>query len=136
MKWGAIAVLTVVIDQMCKWMALRNAWAIHKNFGIAFDLPVPSWIVTPVIVAVILAAGWYAWNQRRHVRVSAALMFISLGGTGNLIDRLVHGYIIDYIIIGISAINIADLMIIAGVVSLLLAQRHSSTTLVDKTEIS
>jgi signal peptidase II len=136
MKWGAIAVLTVVIDQICKWMALRNAWAIHKNFGIAFDLAVPSWVVTPIIVAIITGAAVYAWKMRKDAHTSAAFIFIALGGVGNLIDRLVHGYIIDYIIIGISAINIADLMVIAGVAYLLFADRHSSTTSVDKTKIS
>ena len=53
---------------------------------------------------------------------SIALTSILGGATGNLIDRLQHGYVIDFLkfetggTLKVAAFNIADLSIMAGVV--------------------
>ena len=142
-RWGPVAIVIFLIDQICKYFAVQRlpeeggrlhsliAFVLHKNFGIAFDLPVPSWIVIPLTLIIIIAASTALWRHRANAHVSTALIFIVLGGLGNLIDRLVYGYTVDYIILFTrSAINLSDLMILGGVIGFM------CTTRVDKKLIS
>ena len=142
-RWGLVALAVFLIDQICKYFAVLRlpeeggrlhsliAFVLHKNYGIAFDLPVPAWIVIPLTLLIILVAGVALWRRRTDTHVSAALIFIVFGGLGNLIDRIVYGYTVDYIILFTrSAINLSDLMILAGVIGLLYTGR------VDKKMIS
>ena len=49
------------------------------------------------------------------------------GGAGNLIDRAIHGYVVDFLwvgipnVIGTNIFNIADVSIMLGVITLLIA---------------
>lgn len=115
-RWGLLAAGLFFVDQLFKYFAVhRGFFALHKNYGIAFDLPVPSWIVIPLTLAIIVTAAFALWRRRFNIMLSAALIFIILGGLSNLIDRLVYGYTVDYIILfSRSAINIADAMILGG----------------------
>ena len=138
-RWGLVALLILTIDQVCKFLAVTRlpeegsrlhsliAFALHKNYGIAFDLPVPSWIVIPLTLLIIIVAGVALWRHRTNPHLSAALIFIVLGGLGNLIDRIVYGYTVDYIILLTrSAINLSDLMILGGVIGLMKKRRSPS----------
>ena len=102
--------------------------AIHKNFGLAFDLP---FRLEFVVLASILIGGMLlrtAWKTRMdHPEISCACLIISVGALGNLFDRIVYGFTVDYIILfGRSAINFSDLVIIVGVISLLLLSSKRS----------
>lgn len=55
---------------------------------------------------------------------ASAYLFIILGGASNLFDRLYYGYTIDYInFLNISFFNIADGMLIGGIVLLLIYKK-------------
>jgi signal peptidase II len=57
------------------------------------------------------------------------------GGIGNLIDRAVHGYVVDFLWVGIpnsigtNIFNVADVAIMIGVITLIVAhftiERHA-----------
>jgi lipoprotein signal peptidase len=103
---------------------------LHKNPGIAFDIPVPFWIIGPLTVAVCTWLVWTAykhWNTQKEVSTAANIVII--GALGNLIDRFVNGFTTDYIIIfSRSVINLSDVLIVAGIIALLWYTRDRKTS--------
>ena len=113
---GAITAVLIVIDQLTKLAAVRHlapvgASAISlwdgvleftyvENHGIAWGmLQNQRWIVTVgtsimlLFVLFVLIKRWFA-----HSRLATAgLLMIFAGGIGNLIDRIVNGYVVDFI---------------------------------------
>ncbi len=138
--WWTIPVAAIVlIDGWLKDYALMKlpdegslvdpAWisfAIHKNFGIAFDIPFKRWLIILISVVIGLVLVEIAYkNWKRHSDVAFGAIMIIIGALGNLVDRILHGFTIDYIIMfGRSAINLSDVIIIVGVIFLLFASRR------------
>jgi len=95
------------------------------NQNIAFSLPLPQ-ILTIIIVIVILAVLSYLWwlsLLKSNLWKLTAISLIILGALSNLIDRLLFGYVIDYIKIWIWPVfNLADAMIVAGVFIYILSE--------------
>jgi len=97
------------------------ALIIHKNPGIAFDLPFKM----PLIIAISLFIGAFlirlAWTSRySRPNASVFALMVVLGALGNLYDRVAYGFTVDYLMIsGRLAVNLCDGIIIAGVVGLL-----------------
>jgi signal peptidase II len=139
--------LIVIIDEWLKNFGLRTFQnesaiqnpamfnlAIHKNWGLAFDLPFRVWVI--VLISIIL--GYFLLeiaykNLKTQPYVSFSCLLIMIGALGNLFDRIVYGFTVDYLIFfGRSALNLSDIIIVIGVVALLLAsrksKRQSSTT--------
>ncbi len=107
-----------------------TGWAeftLFRNTGIAFSLPLAAAVFWP-LAALALAAVFYALVRsaaRRDWFVAAALALVAVGAVSNLIDRRLYGATIDYLLFfGISAVNLADLLIVAGVVLLLFCLRR------------
>ena len=127
-------VLLVLVDEWVKAHALVTlptdaslaepglvALAIHKNFGIAFDIPfrMPFVVVISVLIGLFLL-HLAASNLEKKPIISLSAALILVGALGNLYDRLVYGFTVDYILLfGRLAINMCDLIIILGVGSLL-----------------
>lgn len=93
--------------------------AVHKNFGIAFDLPV--WLPLVTILSIVILTGLIAFsiNQRKNNPALAIPgLIIAVGATGNLFDRIFYGFTVDYLIIPAtrSAFNLSDLIIITGLI--------------------
>lgn len=101
------------------------ALAIHKNWGIAFDIPFKMPFILIVSSIIGIALLWVAHkNVREKPVVAFSAVMIVLGALGNMYDRVAYGFTVDYIILfGRSAINVSDIVIVAGVVSLLYASR-------------
>lgn len=126
----AAAAVLFMADRLLKGVAVDGARAdagfasfeLFRNTGTVFSLPVPQ----PVILAAsVVLLGLFAFALVRSFgrKGSAwpALLMIVLGAVSNLADRLLHGAVIDYLVFfGISAVNLADAMIVAGVAMLLL----------------
>ncbi len=67
-------------------------------------------------LAILLGVYWY----RDRLPVLASWLIIT-GGTSNLTDRLVYGYVVDYINIGWWPVfNVADMMLSVGVAVVLI----------------
>lgn len=133
-----VVALVVLADEWMKRWALGNLpdesavskpgalmFGIHKNLGIAFDIPFRMPLIIVVSAVIGLALLWVA-KRTVHSRplVTLSALTIVLGALGNLYDRLAYGFTVDYIILfGRSAINVSDIVIVAGVVALLYASR-------------
>ncbi len=99
------------------------------NDGAIFGfLDTSALLMAGLSVAVIAGITWYEW---RHAAGLGSLVTIGLGlllggAIGNLIDRLVHGHVIDFVDMGIGhhrwyAWNIADAAVFLGIVTLFIA---------------
>jgi len=101
-------------------------FAVHKNWGLAFDIPFRRELILliSVLIGYFLVRIAYK-NIVRHPDISFASMIILIGALGNVYDRVAYGFTVDYIIFfSRSAINISDMLIVYGVVLLLLASRR------------
>ncbi|MBN1928199.1 MAG: signal peptidase II [Chlorobiaceae bacterium] len=77
------------------WLKLMYA----ENLGIAFGVRLlPPWGL--LLLTLFISAGvvWYVWkSQNRTPLFLTAFALILGGGIGNLIDRVMLGYVVDFI---------------------------------------
>jgi len=130
-----VAALCFVTDRILKSVALSGfslgqgssiSFILFRNTGIAFSIPVPGLIFWPAAVfAVILLLATFIRSIKRDRRVAGILFFIILGAASNLIDRATQHATIDYLLLfGRSAVNIADGMIVGGLLTLALQKKR------------
>jgi signal peptidase II len=127
----------VALDQIVKWYIRANFQVgetlpvisdiVHityvQNQGAAFsmfrNMPIVT-VLLPIVmvIACIIAAIYFL---RRSERVSGFLTaLIAAGGIGNLIDRLVLGYVTDMIDFRVFPVfNVADIAVTVGCVLLI-----------------
>lgn len=147
------AVLAFVADQASKYAVVHgmdlarryaiDVWPPYLNFrygentGINFGLletgsDAARWILIGFSLAVCIAV--YVWVRRwqpaRRMQVSAGLL---IGGAlGNVFDRLVYGYVLDFLNMSCCGIdnpfvfNVADVFIFAGAAGLILFDTGNS----------
>ena len=131
----AIMVGVVGLDQLTKWIAVINLkgapsfplWkdVLHftyaENTGMAFSLlsgKDERWIfmvLSTVAIIGMLIYLFYVRPQSRWMQVSVAM--IVGGGIGNMIDRVVLGYVVDFIdftLIDFAIFNVADSFVCVG----------------------
>lgn len=94
-----------------------------ENTGAAFSLLEGQlWLfVTVVSVTVLVLLYILLVKKPKSKLVCICLSMIVAGGLGNLIDRLVHGFVVDYIdfrIIHYAIFNFADSCVVVGAVLL------------------
>jgi lipoprotein signal peptidase len=128
---------------------------LYKNHAGAFSLPLAGWlynIVGIILLIVFVILLYKEMKKDCHSRAggnisgcdeitasSAALCprndsagliaygLIILGGVSNIFDRLFYGYTVDYVaFLNFSFFNLADGMILAGIVLLLAANKKQT----------
>jgi signal peptidase II len=141
-KWLGVGVLVIALDQLSKfWISSHFVYAesyavtnffnlllIH-NSGASFGMLNDAggwqrWLFSGIAVA---ASVWILWLLRKHQQEKLfciALALILGGALGNLIDRLMYGYVVDFLDFHwdehhFAAFNIADSAINIGAVLLL-----------------
>ncbi|GGE33697.1 lipoprotein signal peptidase [Halopseudomonas oceani] len=143
--WLALSVLVIVLDQLTKWVAVSElqlyqqvpiiddlfSFTLAYNTGAAFSFLADAsgwqrWLfaVIAVVVSVVLCV-WLARLDRSKKLEAIALALILGGAIGNLYDRVIHGKVIDFILVHwqqswfFPAFNIADSAITVGAALLL-----------------
>jgi signal peptidase II len=142
--WLAVSALVIACDQATKGL-VRHAlipympheviphvlnWTLAFNRGAAFSFLADSsgwqtWLFGGLAVAVCIGlAVWLARTPRRDWRTALPVALIIGGALGNLIDRLVHGQVTDFIQVywqawSFPAFNVADSAITVGAVLLI-----------------
>ncbi len=98
----------------------------HRNYGLIFNLPAPTWLIVG-ISGVVLVAVVYLFGQRlSETRIALALSLLVGGALGNGYDRIALGFVRDWILaFGRSAFNVADIAIALGLI-LLVFQAHKN----------
>lgn len=113
--------ILIGIDQLVKYFILEKNIAYTCNEGIAFGIKLPIILLT-IIWLPIMAYIFYLWQNKLNAKFLSQLPFLLIisGGLGNVIDRMIHGCVIDYIpFLNISTFNLADAFISVGVILIL-----------------
>jgi signal peptidase II len=142
-RWGAwliVSLLVIAADQFTK-IQVTEALVLYQrvpvmpfldvvrlhNTGAAFSFLAgasgwQNWLFTGVAVAVSAGVLWWLTRLPRAGKKLLALgLALLLGGAiGNLIDRLLYGYVVDFILVyyrgwSYPAFNVADSAITCGV---------------------
>lgn len=144
-RWLPLSVVLIVADQWTKGL-------VEARFVLGESLPVWFWFdltrlhnagaafsflagqdgwqigflsVLAVVVSVALVIWLRSLDARRDLVLCAALALVLAGAIGNVIDRIEHGYVVDFIHVHwqgayFPAFNVADSAITVGAALLLL----------------
>ncbi|TNG01261.1 MAG: lipoprotein signal peptidase [Gammaproteobacteria bacterium] len=143
-SWLILSFVVIVLDQVTKWLAesmlqfhqpvavfpMFNLTLVH-NSGAAFSFLSDAggwqrWFFIILAVIVSTMVFQWLWRLRSTERLHAAALALILGGAlGNLIDRVINGYVIDFIDMYYETyhwpvFNIADSAITIGVILLII----------------
>lgn len=124
-----IVIISILIDQISKYLVcniketitvIPKLLAIEyiENYGAVFGIMQGSnSILALVSLSICIAIIVYILRlKKRKEKIPLAWYFILAGGIGNLIDRLVRGYVVDFIATPfIATFNIADSLVVIGV---------------------
>lgn len=143
--WLAVSILVIVLDQITKLtvvsqMRFGEAIPVTSFFqlvhvynpGAAFSFLANQggWQRWFFVILAVLICGWLFVMLRQHQHERALPLAFSLiigGAIGNVIDRLVHGAVVDFLYFHIGrhgwpAFNLADSAITLGVIIMLASQ--------------
>ncbi|MBY0575691.1 MAG: signal peptidase II [Gallionellaceae bacterium] len=142
-RWLVIAFLIIVLDQLSKvWITNHFAYGeslvvlsvfnlvLLHNTGAAFSFlhdagGMQRWLFSFIAIA---ASVWIIWLLRKHAAQTLFALALSLilgGALGNLIDRIVYGYVVDFLHFHwdehyFPAFNVADSAITCGALLMIL----------------
>ncbi len=140
LRWLWLVAAVIVLDQVTKWLIIDNFQLYQRlnvlpffdlvrlhNTGAAFSLFAEAsgwqrWFFTGLAFVVSGIILWWQWNlpNEKHRILSLGLALVLAGALGNVIDRLMFGYVIDFLLFYIGpyswpAFNVADSAICVGV---------------------
>ncbi|WP_298430897.1 signal peptidase II [Ottowia sp.] len=148
--WLALAALVVVLDQFTKWLIVGNYHLGDStyvtsffnivrahNTGAAFSFLAAAggwqrWLFTALALAASVFIVWLLRSHAKQTLFAFSLAMILGGAIGNVIDRSMHGYVVDFLDFHwpllsplfyrghFPAFNLADSAITAGAVGLIL----------------
>jgi signal peptidase II len=138
--WLLLSLAVVLFDQYTKGLVVQNLVEFQRinlmpmldlvrfhNTGAAFSFLANAggwqhWLFTGIAIVVSAGIVWYQWVlPASGARLLATGLALILGGAiGNVIDRLVQGYVVDFIFVYYGdwswpAFNVADSAISVGV---------------------
>ena len=101
-------------------------WTYVENRGAAFGLfSGQRWLLSIVSLAVVCACLWCIARRVFSGRLeNVCVALVAAGGAGNLIDRMLRGYVVDYIDINAlftyPMFNLADCCVVVGAIGFVL----------------
>ena len=143
LPWLGLALIILIADQFTKVLILGyyrlgdstyvtsffNVVRVH-NTGAAFSFLAEAsgwqrWFFTAIGIAAALFILWMLRSHPGQKLFSFALACILGGAVGNVIDRLLHGYVIDFVQLHYGgwyfpSFNVADSAITIGAAALIL----------------
>ncbi len=142
--WMALAILVLILDQWTKYLAVTRLdenmalyvlpvlnFTLHYNSGAAFSFLSDAggwqrWFFTAIAVLVSSVLAVWIYRLPAQQKLLAASLALILGGAvGNVWDRVLLGYVIDFISVHYQqhyfpTFNIADAAISVGAALMLL----------------
>jgi len=131
-----VAIFFIVLDRLLKMIAFYNfqgrgmnlfrdflQFTFVKNYYIALSLPLSGVFLNFIIIILIFLILFYAFvlYKKQEWEIATALTIIGIAAISNIYDRLMYGFVIDYLSIKwFSVFNLADSMIVLGVLSVIL----------------
>ncbi len=146
-KYYLVTLLVLVLDHFTKWL-VRSSLGLHdvieiipnylrisyvKNSGVAFGLFADiqsAWkpyVLAAMAVVAVIVILIYSSRMPLNRRLLQVALAITMGGIlGNFTDRIVHGFVVDFIEFHINetfhwpTFNVADSAITIGIALLLI----------------
>lgn len=143
--WVSLSALIVMLDQLTKWAIVKwvplydkipvNAFiniTHQRNTGAAFSILADAsgwqrWFFAVLATVVSSIIGVWLWRIRKEgpLILAAGLSLVLGGAIGNVIDRVLHGYVVDFIQVLIfgwpfPSFNVADSAISVGAAFLII----------------
>jgi len=126
-----IVLFTVLLDQLTKFYIASKMpeWKlgfllIHfvDNTGAGFGILKGQMAILAIISAIVVMGVIYFYHKIPKEKITQALFGLFLGGVaGNLIDRILRQYVVDFIDVGFWPVfNVADMAISVSVIGLVL----------------
>lgn len=115
-RTGALDKIVIIPEQLY--------FSLHYNKGIAFGLFFGHWSQIIISIFILVFLVHYGFNhlfhQKEYPFLNPILLGIITGGAlGNLTNRLIEGYVTDFIVLRpIPVFNIADIGITVGLILL------------------
>lgn len=140
-----ISIIGFVVDRILKTYAISLQSGEIFSFGSVFEFGyflnpalffLPPWrFITWIALITLLALfGFWIWHFIKNWKLSidnsrsCAILFIILGGASNVFDRFAYNGVIDIInILGFATTNLADLLIVVGIIELLRTKSNTQT---------
>jgi len=134
-KYWVLTSLPEVIDRQCvQVVVIENYWNWCRSYntGAAFSFLADAggwqkYVFAALAVTISgVLAFWLSRTARGHWREALPFSLVIGGALGNLIDRFVHGHVVDFIqwhwkeVYYYPSFNIADSAIVGGAIALLL----------------
>lgn len=138
---GILTIIFLIIDIVSK-LIVSNLMNVHdsilvienffyityvRNTGAAWSIFADkTWLITIVSLIIICLIIWYIYKNKPKSKLDKLAYSMILGGAlGNFIDRIVYGYVIDFLdfyIFGYDypIFNLADSFIFVGVILLVI----------------
>ncbi len=130
-QWTKLAVVDAMyLGQSSQILPFFNLTYVH-NYGAAFSILYDAggwqrYFLSAVALIVSIVILWWLYKStKKQVLMCVAFAFILGGAIGNLIDRVLYGYVIDFLDFYIQtyhwpAFNVADSSIFIGAALLIL----------------
>lgn len=134
-KAAFIAFIVFFLDQITKYLVLTYLekpfsvigkffqLSLYQNTGIAFSLNMPR-VMVIVLTYILLFMGIYFAYRELNLKNKWAALFLGMvvgGAVGNLVDRMVHGSVVDFFAVAqYPVFNFADICITVGLFSIVL----------------
>ncbi len=130
-----IVIVLVILDQITKWQALTKLKPIKNTvvikgfldftfvenrgaaFGILSGKRVFFILLTVVVAAGIIYSFYKLPKTREYNWLKCGLVLVLSGAIGNVIDRAVRGYVVDFLevtFIKWPVFNLADIYVVVG----------------------
>ena len=124
LKGLGIFLFGVLIDQITKY----GAENIFRNYNFAFSLVVPKLVMYAVYFSILSCILIFLfWHYRKLLKIEViAWAFILAGAVSNVGERVILGFVKDWIYIGNGIFNIADGYILVGIIILLVKSKSSN----------
>lgn len=141
MRYFVVAFIVLLIDQVTKWIVIKQMaigqsipviegflyFTSHRNAGAAFGILQNQRLFFIIVTVLVVIGVVYYLLKVRHEKtlLSWALALILGGALGNFVDRLLMGEVVDFIDVKIAIgqffynypiFNIADSALVIGVI--------------------
>lgn len=105
------------------------AFSMMRNLGLTpWSSPVVLAVMATGAMALLLAVWWRSRKEGTWVNVGFAAAFA--GALGNIVDRISHGYVVDFIHVKRWPVfNVADILVVVGIAVAFLAKRRKGATI-------
>ncbi|MEG0994833.1 MAG: signal peptidase II [Bacilli bacterium] len=132
-----ISLVVLILDQIIKYYILSSTLIIKaitiipdffslrfvKNYGAAWGIfQDKTFFLTIISGLTLILINKYLLNEKRFNKISIISYGLLIGGIlGNFFDRIVHGFVIDYLDFTIfkydfPVFNLADMAIVIGII--------------------